>query len=95
MMKKLRQVSHYPGETEIRIDYNQLGSVPNTNLGLLAMVALGHLWYNLGPHFMGSISAAPSRTLPDAKLIRTLTCPWPDTGSPHILTTSRVRTLTE
>ena len=57
-MKGLRQVSHYPGETAIRIDYNQLGSIPNTNLGLLAMVALGHLWYNSGPHFVGSVSAA-------------------------------------
>jgi len=33
----------------IRIDSNQLGSIPNTNLVLPAMVALGHLWYNLGP----------------------------------------------
>ena len=33
----------------IRIDCNQLGSIPNTNLGLLATVALGHLWYNSDP----------------------------------------------
>ena len=36
--------------------------IPNTNLGLPVMVALGHLWYNLGPHFMGSSSAAQSGT---------------------------------
>ena len=69
--------------------------IPNTNLGLLAMVALGHLWYNLGTYFVGSISAAPLGTLLDARSIRTLTCPWPHTGSPHILTTSSVRTLTK
>ena len=34
--------------------------IPNTNPGLRAMVALGHLWYNLGPHFVGSTSAAQS-----------------------------------
>ena len=61
-MKGLCQVSHYLGETTIRINCNQLGSIPNTNPGLLAMVALGHLWYNSGPHFVGSISAAQSGT---------------------------------
>ena len=60
-MKGLHEVSHYPGETAIRIDCNQLGSIPNTNLGVPTMVAFGHLWYNLGPHFVGSISAAQSR----------------------------------
>ena len=29
--RKLSQVSHYPGETAIRIDYNQLGRNPNIN----------------------------------------------------------------
>ena len=62
MIKKLRRVSHYLGETTIQIDCNQLGSIPNTNLGLPAIVALGHLWYNLGPHFVGSISAAQPGT---------------------------------
>ena len=46
----------------IRIGCNQLGSIPNKNLGLPAMVALGHLWYNLGTHFAGSTSAAKSGT---------------------------------
>ena len=45
--------------------------IPNTNPGLPAMIALGHLWYNLGTHFAGSISAAQSRILPIAKTIRT------------------------
>ena len=94
-MKGLYQVSHYPGETAIQIDCNQLGSIPNTNTGLPAMLALGHLWYNSGTHFAGSISIVPLGTLPDDMSIRTLTYPWPHTGSPHILTTSSVRTLTE
>ena len=59
-MKGLRQVSHYLKETVIRIDCNQLDSIPNTNLGLPATVALGHLWYNSDPYFVGSISAAQS-----------------------------------
>ena len=42
----------------IQIGCNQLGSIPNTNLGPPAMVALGHLWYNSGAHVAGSISAA-------------------------------------
>ena len=75
IMKGLRQVSHYPGDMAIRIDCNQLGSIPNTNPGLPATVALGHLWYNSGPHFVGSISAAQSGTLPNARSIKTLTCP--------------------
>ena len=61
-MKGLRQVSHYLGETAIRINCNQLGSIPDTNLGLQAMVALGHLWYNSGRHFAGSISTAQPGT---------------------------------
>ena len=36
--------------------------IPNTNPGLPATVALGHLWYNSGPHFVGSPSAAQSGT---------------------------------
>ena len=60
--------------------------IPNTNPGLPATVALGHLWYNSGPHFTGSISAAqPGKT----------SCQddqdYPALGltssSPHILTT--------
>jgi hypothetical protein len=75
MMKGLSQVFHYPGETVIRIDCNQLGSIPNTNLGPLAMVALGHIWYNLGP-FAGLTSATHSGTnqLPGRS---GLPCPWP------------------
>ena len=61
-MKGLCQVSHYLGETTIRIDCNQLGSIPNTNPSLPATVALGHLWYNSSPHFVGSPSAAQSGT---------------------------------
>ena len=85
-MKGLRQVSHYSGETAIRIDCNQLGSIPNTNLGLPATVALGHLWYNSGPHFMGSISAAQPETTSyqDVQVRPALGL---TSGSPHILTT--------
>ena len=36
--------------------------IPNTNLGLPASIALGHLWYNLGTHFTGSYHAAQSGT---------------------------------
>ena len=32
--RKLSQVSHYPRETAIRIDCNQLGRNPNTNLDI-------------------------------------------------------------
>ena len=32
--------------------------IPNTNLGLPATIALGHLWYNSSTHFAGSPSAA-------------------------------------
>ena len=85
-MKGLHQVSQYPGETAIRIDCNKLGSIPNTNLGLPAMVVLGHLWYNSGPYFMGSISAAQPGTTncqddQDYPALRLTS------GSPHILTT--------
>ena len=37
--------------------------IPNTNPGLPATVALGHLWYNSGTYFTGSISAAQLGTL--------------------------------
>ena len=85
-MKGLRHGSHYPRETAIRIDCNQLGSIPNTNLGLPATVALGHLWYNSGPHFMG---------LPNASQLGTTSCQDVlarpalrlTSGSPYILTT--------
>ena len=36
--------------------------IPHTNPGQSATVALGHLWYNSGPHFAGSISAAQPGT---------------------------------
>jgi hypothetical protein len=61
--RKLSQVSHYSRKTMIQIDCNQLGSIPNINLGPLAMVALDHFWYNSGrmswvqsaPHTQGTI----------------------------------------
>ena len=43
--------------------------IPNTNLGLPATVALGHLWYNSGTHFAGPYRAAQSGT-PDARTFR-------------------------
>ena len=60
--------------------------IPNTNPGLPAMVALGHLWYNSGPHFMGSTSAEQLGTTSyqddqDYPALGLMS------GSPHILTT--------
>ena len=50
------------------------------------MVTLGYLWYNSGPHFAGSISAAQSGTTSCQDVQA-----WPTlglmSGSPHILTT--------
>ena len=40
--------------------------IPNTNPGLPATIALGHLWYNSGTHFAGPYCAARSGT-PDAQ----------------------------
>ena len=85
-MKGLHEVSHYPGETAIRIDCNQLGSIPYTNPGLPATVALGHVWYNSGPHFVGSISAAQPGTT-NCQDIQTRPALGLMSGSPHILTT--------
>ena len=60
--------------------------IPNTNLGLPATIALGHLWYNSGPHFTGSPSAAQSGTTScqDDQVYPALGLMF---GSPHILTT--------
>ena len=43
--------------------------IPNTNPGLPAMIALGHLWYNSCTHFAGPYRAAQSGT-PDARMLR-------------------------
>ena len=43
--------------------------IPNTNPGLPATVALGHLWYNSSTHFMGSPSAA-QLGIPNARTFR-------------------------
>ena len=43
--------------------------IPNTNPGLPATIALGHLWYNSGTHFAGPYCAAQSGT-PDARMLR-------------------------
>ena len=85
-MKGLRQVSHYPGETTIQIDCNQLGSIPNTNPGLPVTIDLGHLWYNSGTHFVGSISAAQPGTT-SCQDIQALPALGIMSGSMHILTT--------
>ena len=57
-MKELSQVSHYLGETAIRIDCNQLGKILTQTQTYLRQDSLGHVWYNLGTHVAGSISAA-------------------------------------
>jgi hypothetical protein len=57
--------------------------------------ALGHLWYNSST-IMGSISAAPSGDSTSLLGSSGPAYPWTHaTGSPHILTSSSVRTRTE
>jgi hypothetical protein len=75
MMKGLSQVSHYPGETVIRIDCNQLGSIPNTNPHFPHQGRVGSPLVQLRSYVTGSISAAPSGTdqLPGQS---GLACPW-------------------
>ena len=60
--------------------------IPNTNPHFPIGVTSGHLWYNSGPHFAGSISAAQSGTscCQDNQDYPTLGLM---SGSPHILTT--------
>ena len=60
--------------------------IPNTNPSLTATVALGHLWYNSGPHFMGSPSAADSGTT-SCQDVQARPALGLMSGSPHILTT--------
>ena len=62
-MRKLSQVSHYPGEMAIRIDCNQLGrkSISQTQADLI-MSHLRSPFVLFGSHFVGSISAAQLRT---------------------------------
>ena len=60
--------------------------IPNTNLGLPAMVALGHLWYNSGPHFMGLISATQPGTT-SCQDVQARAALGLTSSSPHILTT--------
>ena len=43
--------------------------IPNTNPGLPATIALGHLWCNSGTHFAGLYCVAQSGTL-DARMLR-------------------------
>ena len=80
MMKELSQVSHYLRETAIRIDCNQLGRNPNTNSHLPCQGHVGSPLVQLRTQLRGFDQ---HRTLG-------LT-----SGSPHILTTSSVRTWTE
>jgi hypothetical protein len=39
------------------------------------MVAVGHLWYNSGTNFTGSVSASTLRDYPSARMIRTFNSP--------------------
>jgi hypothetical protein len=43
--------------------------IPNINPGLPTTIALGHLWYNSGTHFMSPYYGAQSGT-PDARMFR-------------------------
>ena len=60
--------------------------IPNTNPSLPAMVALGHLWYNSGTHFVGLTSAAQSGTT-SCQDNQDYPALGLTSGSPHILTT--------
>ena len=94
-MKELMPGSHYPGEMTIQIDSYPAGELFLTHTHTSPVgVALGHLWYN-SSSIMGKTSAAPSKTLPIYQEARDSNLPLTHaTGSPHILTASRVRTLT-
>jgi hypothetical protein len=96
MMKKLSQVSHYLEERAIRIDCNQLGSIPNTNPGIPREGNFRSPLVQLRS-FRGFDQRHTLRDWPAAKTIR-LGLPLdshPAPRPPHILTTSKVRTLIE
>ena len=85
-MKGLHQVSHYPRETAIQIDCNQLGSIPNTNPHFPRRGHVGSPLVQLRYTFHGFDQR---RTTRDNQLPGCLgpACPWAQSGSPHILTT--------
>jgi hypothetical protein len=77
--------SHQLGETTTRIDYYPAGEIFLTlTQAYFAMVALGHLWDNLGTNFAVLISVNTLRDIKSARTIRTLNiCPWAHAiGSP-------------
>jgi hypothetical protein len=54
-------------------NYNSAEGVFLTlTLAYFARVAMGHLWYNSGTKFVGSVSASTLRDYPSARTIRTL-----------------------
>jgi hypothetical protein len=57
-------------------NYNSAEGVFLTlTLAYFARVAVGHLWYNLGTNFTGSVSASTLRDYPSARTIRTFKSP--------------------
>jgi hypothetical protein len=57
-------------------NYNSAKGVFLTlTLAYFARVAVGHLWYNSGTKFVGSVSASTLRDYPSARMIRTFKSP--------------------
>jgi hypothetical protein len=57
-------------------NYNSVEGVFLTlTLAYFARVAVGHLWYNSGTNFAGSVSASTLRDYPSARTIRTFKSP--------------------
>ena len=74
-------VRAWPFEQLLEVVQGTLGGLPTPNV-----VTLGHLWYNLGPHFVGLISAAQSGTT-NYQDVQARPALGLTSGSPHILTT--------
>jgi hypothetical protein len=63
-------------ETATRIELQlSWGVFLTLTLAYFARVAVGHLWYNSGTKFAGSISASTLRDYPSARTIRTFKSP--------------------
>jgi hypothetical protein len=57
-------------------NYNSAEGVFLTlTLAYFARVAVGHLWYNSGTNFAGSVSTSTLRDYPPARMIRTFKSP--------------------
>jgi hypothetical protein len=60
----------------LKVNFNSAEEVFLTlTLTYFARVAMGHLWYNSGTNFVGSVSASTLRDYPSARMIRTFKSP--------------------